>query len=155
MINNLEKSWPFIAFVLFIAILISLFLWPTITPFLVLILIIVGTGMAITFAVRRRVQAYRQGRIDRLALLRGISLDIVGILITIIAAVLLGGKAGEYIGQKTGKVVEATRPGLGFIAGILAGLITGLGVGLGVGLIMRWILLYASKVLVTEREIDK
>jgi tellurite resistance protein TehA-like permease len=135
--DTLEKRWPFIATIFLIAVLISLFLWPTITQPILWILIIIGTGMAIIFAVRRRIQAYRQKRMDRTTLLRSISLDIVGILIAIIAAVLIAGKAGQYLGQAAGMAAESARSGTGSVVGILVGLLTGVLVGLGVAVLVH------------------
>jgi LytS/YehU family sensor histidine kinase len=139
MLNTFEKNWIYIALVFLIVVLVSLFLWPVITQPLVWILIVIVTSMAITFSARKRIQAYSQKHIDRPALILSIGLDIARIIITILFAVLLAGKAGEYFGLKVGGAVETIRPGLGLLAGILTGLLTGLIVGLGVAGLVQWI----------------
>jgi polyferredoxin len=139
MLKTLEKLWPYIAIVFLIIVLVSLFLWPSITQPLVWILIVIITGMAIAFAVRRRIRAYRQNRIDRPTMLRGIGLDIARILITICIAILLAWKAGDYFGRAVGEAVEPIHPGWGSAAGILAGMLTGVVIGLGVAIIVQWI----------------
>jgi hypothetical protein len=145
MLKTVDRLWPFIAISSLIAILVSVFLWPPITQPLVLILIIIGTGMAIAFAVRRRIRIYRQGRINRSEFWRSISLDVSGIFISIIAAVLLGGRLGEYLAQIVGKAVETARPGYGFVVGILTGLLAGLVVGLGVAIFVQWIFNFLTR----------
>lgn len=145
MIQKIEKLWPYIVIAFLIMVFVSLFLSPTITQPLVWILIIIGTGMAIVFAVRRSIQAYRQKRIDRPTLMRSISLDILGILITIIAAVLIAGKAGQYLGQAVGMAAESVRPGMGALVGILVGLLTGVVVGLVIAVLVQRIFGFLAK----------
>jgi uncharacterized membrane protein len=137
MLKTFEKRWPFIVIIFLIALLISIFIWPTTTQAFVWILILISTGMAISFTVRRRVEAYRQKRIDRTALLRSISLDILGILITIFAAALIAGKVGQYLGQAAGMAAESARSGTGSVVGILVGLLTGVLIGLGVAVLVQ------------------
>ena len=153
MLKKIEKLWLYFAIVFLIVVLVSLFLWPTITQPLVWILTLLITGMAIIFTVRRRIQAYHQKRIDRLTLFRSIGLDIAGILLTIVAAVRLAEKAGDYFGRAVGGAVEAIRPGLGFSAAILTGLLTGVLVGLVIAILVQRIFNFLAGLDSKRREI--
>ena len=139
MLKRIEKYWPLISLSLLLAILASLFFWPaSIRP---LSLIVMGTslGAVIAFTIRRYVQAHREGKITRQRLVRGILVDVPGILLTMTAAILAGGEAGAYAGQVIGKAAESQRAGWGVPAGILAGMLVGILAGLIVGLLARWI----------------
>ncbi len=129
--KSLKKSWPIISLLFILAILASLFFWPSITRLLSLIVMCVGLAAIITFTIQRQVQAHKQGKITRQVLVRNILVDVTGILFTMAAVILIAGKAGAYVGQAAGRAWGVT-------AGILASLAAGLVVGFGVSLLARW-----------------
>ena len=131
MLKNLEKSWPIISIVFILAILASLFFFPSITRLLSLIVMCVGLMAIITFTVQRQVQLHHQGKITRQALARNIVVDVTGILVTMAAVILVAGKAGAYVSQAATKAWGVT-------AGILLSLAAGLAAGFGVSLLARW-----------------
>ncbi len=139
MLKTLEKSWPIISILLIIAILASLFFWPSITQPLSLIVMGAGLAAIITFTIQRHVQAHREGKITRQMLARNLVVDVLGILVTMTAVIastslstsLVAGKAGAYVGQAAGRAWGVT-------AGVLSSLVAGLVMGFGVSLLVRW-----------------
>src|SRR6266478_5507993 len=87
MLKILEKHWSIISILLLIAILASLFFWPGISRSFGTVVLVVSIGIVVAFAVAKQVRMYRQGRIDGLALVRSIALDLIGILLTMAAAI--------------------------------------------------------------------
>ncbi len=127
MLKTLEKSWPIISLLFILAILASLFFWPTTSRLLSLIVMGVGLAAIIAFTIQRQVQAHKQGKLTRQVLVRNIVVDVLGILLTMAAVILVAGKTGAYIGLVVGKAW-----------GVTAGILSSLAVGFGVSLLARW-----------------
>ena len=101
------------AFLLF-ALLASMFFWPHLTPWLSLILLLIGLGMPIFLAVQKHWQKFNQAECTREKMVRNLVLDLLGLLIIMAVAMYGGRLAGGYFGFRAG-----------FWVGILAGFVGG------------------------------
>jgi len=90
--------------------------------FLLFTLVIVGAAV-----LEKHKKAYRQGQITRAAFIRNAVLEIIGILLAMTLASLLGGQAAEM----------ATRQIESDLIRLIAGLLVGLLAGLGIGFVIR------------------
>jgi hypothetical protein len=114
----------FIPLLLLLVLLLSMWLLPTATPALGMVLIVVALSMAFVSILMKHRTAYRQGKITRAAFVRSTFLDVLGILLAVVLAALLS----RYV---VGVVTRSIAHDLArLIAGILAGLLVGMGVGL-------------------------
>jgi hypothetical protein len=120
MFSILQKSWPFISITLLIALIVSLFTYPSLSSWLSVIMLISSLGMAIFFITQKHLPPYKQGQLTRIKFTRNILLDLLGLLLTIGAASYLGGMAGRW----------ASNYGLwtGFAVGMVVGFAGALGV---------------------------
>jgi hypothetical protein len=120
MLKTLKKSWPFISIVLLIALVVSVFTYPSASGWLSVILLVSSLGMAVFFITQKHLPPYKQGQLTRVKFTRNILLDILGLLLTIGAASYLGGMAGVW----------ASNYGLwtGFAVGMVIGFAGALGV---------------------------
>ncbi len=103
------------------ALIVSLFLCPSISGPLGIILILSGLGMALFFTIQKYVQPYKGGEISGLKFTRNVLLDILSLLLTIAAASYLGGIAGTRLGAS-----------FGLWAGLIAGILSAFAVAWGV-----------------------
>ena len=137
MLKALEKYWPLISILLTLALLDCLLFWPSVSPPLALVVVVLSIGMAILFSVQKHVRAYRQGMLDRPALTRNIFVDVFGTLMIIVAALLLVGRVAQVVGLAAGRAAESQWPGTGALLGMLAGLLAGLPIGIGIALLVQ------------------
>jgi F0F1-type ATP synthase assembly protein I len=139
MFRNIEKSWPLVSILLSLAVLGSLLLLPSAARPLALAVMLVGVGMSVLFIVRRHLEGYRQGQLDRPAFAREIAVDVSGMILTMAVVIPAGGRGGQFVGRLVGEAVEGSWPGHGTQVGIVAGLIAGIAAGLVAGWLMRWL----------------
>jgi hypothetical protein len=131
MSKALEKFWPIISLLLILALLVSLLFWPAPARSLSEIVLFVGIGMAVFFTIRRNWQAHQQGKITRARFVRSTILDLIGLALTMAAALWLGGAAaafstrlaGQYAAQRAGASSLAVIAGL--LAAVTAGFLAG------------------------------
>jgi hypothetical protein len=107
------------------AIAISVLVWPSKVETIILSIIFLSILISIGFSISRHFVSYRNGQIGLLAFAVRSTLDILGILITLVIAVGLAGQIGAPFGQAVNNAVEPAWPGKGAIAGLLAGLVAG------------------------------
>ena len=131
-VKTIKKLWPLFLVLLMLAILASLFLFPSLTRLLSLTAILLGLGMSIFLTVQRHRRAQRAGKITPAFLRRAVALDVTGLLLTMGVVMFAAGKAGAYAAQAATTAWGVT---LGIAASIAAGLI----VGAGTGLLVRWL----------------
>jgi hypothetical protein len=132
MLKTIEKIWPWISILLFIAILASLFLWPGATRTLSLVVIGAGLVAVLAFTIRRPVEAYRQGRLPLAAMRRNLVVDVLGVLLSMAAVILVAGKVAGTLAQAAGRA-------WGLAAGVLAAVLSGLAIGYLVSFAVRWL----------------
>ncbi len=102
MISFLQKYFPLVSIVLLIALIASLFFYPSISSRVGIVLLIFGLGMALVFTYQKHIGSYKRGEITRLKFTRNILLDILGLLLTIAAASYIGSFAGTRLGASYG-----------------------------------------------------
>ena len=88
MLTRLEKHWPMISLVLLIILIVALVFSPASAKTFSSLVLLLGIGMAILFIIRRQVEAYRAGKIDRAAMLRSIFFEVLGLLLAMALAIL-------------------------------------------------------------------
>jgi hypothetical protein len=133
MLKTLEKYWPIISILFIAALLACLLFWPSASRLFGLVVLVLSVTMGIAFTIRKHILAWRKGQIDRSTMIRNSTVDVLGMLITIIAAILIAGRVAQSVGLFAGGAAESQWPGSGMIAGILSGMAAGLLIGLLIG----------------------
>jgi hypothetical protein len=103
-----------ISLLLLPVLLASLFFWPNITPWISLTLLVVSFGMTIYVTGQKHWKSYLQAECTREKMVRNLTLDILGFLLTMGAAMYAGGMAGGYLGLRAGLWI-------GLLAGLAGG----------------------------------
>jgi hypothetical protein len=137
MFKTLKKYSAVISVLLIIAILGSLFFWPGMTATLGKFALVMSIGMVAAFSLQKHVRARQEGGIDNLTLLRNSAIELLGILLTMAAAIFAGRWAAEWATRLAVQAAEQTWPGARIPLGILAGLLAALIVGLLVGFVVQ------------------
>jgi hypothetical protein len=127
-----QKFWPLFSALLILAILASIFIFPSITRMVSLAVILLGMGISIFLTIQRHRKGQQAGKITPAFMRRAIALDISGLLLTMGVVMFLAAKAGAYTAQ-------AASAAWGGTAGILVAIVAGLIVGVMVGLLARWL----------------
>lgn len=133
MLNILEKHWHLISIVLLIVLLASLCLWPEVQEPLSIAIIVLSVGALISHTVYRRLEDDRKGLIERSAMVRIIFLDILGILLVLVLAMVVGNLVSRMVGiavfnaLQTSALQQAEK--MSNISSFLAALIAGAGIG--------------------------
>lgn len=117
MFKQLEKHRMLISLVLTALALTTLFLWPAYSRQVSMVILLTGISMAMAFIVRAHWKAYRQEECTREKMVRNLSLDLIGLLLTMAAAIFAGGAAGGWAGMQAGMWVGLLE---GFAVGFLA-----------------------------------
>ena len=124
MLNHLEKHRLLISIVLTTVTLATLFLWPAYSRPISTGILLMSMSMAVGFIAQKHRQAYDQAECTREKMTHNLSLDVVGLLFSVTAAILAGGLAGQW-------------------AGLRAGLWAGLAAGFLVGFLAAWAVRFA------------
>jgi len=98
----LQKYFPLVSIALLVALVVSLFLYPHLTSWISITLLVSGFGVALVFTIQKHLDPYKQGQITGLKFMRNILLDILGLLLTMAAASYLGGMTGASLGESYG-----------------------------------------------------
>ena len=118
-----KKHSTIILISLLLTLLILAWLFPSAGLKLGIVFLLASLGIASSIAIEKHRKAYVQGRITRGIFIRNAVLEIIGILLAMVLAGLLGRSVAEV----------ATRQISHELTKILAGILTGLLVGMGVG----------------------
>ena len=112
-----------ISIALFLAILITIWLFPSTGLMLGIIFLLFSFVVASSAIFNKHREAYLQGKITRVIFMRNILVEIIGILL----ALILAGLCGPYIAKiATGQINnDLTR----LIAAIIISLLAGMGIG--------------------------
>lgn len=113
-----------IAFLLFVATVISMLLLAFPTPISGVILILLSVAVAVSSILKKNKESYFQGWITHGVFVRNVLAETIGILL----AMTLAGLLGRYIAQ----IATAQIPNelAKLVAGVLIGLLAGVGVGI-------------------------
>ncbi len=114
----------FIPFLLLLVLILSMWLLPSATSALGIALIVLSLGIAVSSVIAKHRDAYREGRLTRLAFARKVCLDVFGVLLAMVLAALLGRYVAELVAQQIDGAL------LRFVIGMLVGVVIGIGVGL-------------------------
>jgi len=114
MLEKLQKHAPTISILLLVALLTALFFYPPSSRVLSSIIIVFGIGTAIIFTVYGNWEKHKQGELTRPEFFRNTIIDLLGLALTMGAAMWLGRLAGSYAGISWD-----------IIAGIIAGMAVG------------------------------
>lgn len=106
-----------IPLLLLLALLASMFFWPSITGWISIAMLAISIGMAIYVNGQKHWQTYQQAECTREKMVRNLTLDILGFLLTMGAAMYAGGMAGGYLGLRAGLWIGLLA---GFAGGFLA-----------------------------------
>jgi len=120
MLKRLEKHRMLISIVLTAVALTTLLFWPAYSRQISKVIFLTSISMAIAFIARNHWQAYLQAECTSEKMARNLSLDIIGLLLTMSTAIFAGGKVGQW-------------------AGVRAGLWAGLLEGFAVGFLAAWV----------------
>ncbi len=119
MLEILRKSWAFVSLLLIFALLASLVFWPAQARPLGLAVLVVSLGAAVLFTFQRHWQRRQAGGGKQFA--RNLALDLLGLGLTIGAAMYAGQLAGAYVGLRAGLWA-------GLVAGFACGFLAAWGV---------------------------
>ncbi len=128
-----KKYWPWVSIFLLLIILAFIFIWPAASRPLSIVVMILGLGMVVALTIQRHLQAYHKGGIDKKELARKIVMDLLGLLLAMVAAILVGGRFGRLVSQSAW---EAGWPEWTVIA---AGILTGFAAGFAAGWLVRFL----------------
>ena len=130
MLKTLQKHAPTISMLLLTAFLTALLFYPASSQALSTVILVFGVGTAIAFIIQGNLEKHKKGELTRSEFIRNTFLDLLGLALTMGAAMWLGRLAGGYTGQNVG--IKAGQ-GWGMAAGIAAGMIAGFGAAFLVG----------------------
>jgi hypothetical protein len=120
----LKKYFLLISVVFVILLVLCAWKFPSAAPGIGIAFLCFSLGMAISSSVAKHRATYREGKLTRLAFSRNVSLDALGILLTVILAALLAQYVSGLVARQiAGELLRIT-------AAILVGLLVGIGVGL-------------------------
>ncbi|MBT3338820.1 MAG: hypothetical protein HN855_03270 [Anaerolineae bacterium] len=123
-----HKIINIISIVLLLTLLLTVFFYPTSSRILSTIVLVFGIELAIIFTVHRNWESKKSNKLTNIQFTRNTFLDLLGLALTMGAAIWLGRLAGDYAGQAVG--VEA-----GQTWGMIAGIVAGMGAGFAGALI--------------------
>jgi predicted MFS family arabinose efflux permease len=112
MLEILRKSWAFVSLLLIFALLASLVFCPALAQPMGAAVLVVSLGVTVLFTIQNHWQRRQAGGGKQFA--RNLALDLLGLGLTIGAAMYAGQLAGAYFGLRAG-----------LWAGLLAGLAAG------------------------------
>ena len=127
MLKTLQKHAPTISILLLIALLVALLFYPDSSRNLSMGILTFSIGTAIIFIIHRNWQKQKEDELSNTDFLRNTALDLVGLALTMGAAIWLGRLAGGYAGMAVGSR-----------AGQLWGMLAGISAGMMAGFIAAW-----------------
>jgi len=126
MLEILRKSWAFISLLLIFALLASLFFWPALTQPVGVAVLAMSLGVTVLFTIQNHWQHRHSGSGKQFA--RSLALDLLGLGLTIGAAMYAGQLAGAYVGLRAG-----------LWAGLVAGFACGFLAAWGIRFVWEWL----------------
>jgi hypothetical protein len=114
MLKQITISRTLIAMLLTLTLLISTLFFPVVGQIASTIVLIISISMAILLVLQKHWKSYQQAECTYEKMIRTLTLDLLGLLLTMAAAMYVGRLAGGYFGLH-----------VGFWVGLLAGLIGG------------------------------
>ena len=112
MFEILRKFWTFVSLLFIFALLACLVFWPALAQPLGAAILVMSLGVTVLFTTQNRWQHRRAGGGNQF--IRDLALDLLGLGLTLGAAMYAGQLAGAYVGLRAG-----------FWAGLAAGFVCG------------------------------
>jgi hypothetical protein len=122
MLKLLQKYALIISVALLVVLLVTLVFYPDTSQILSVALLVFGLGAAILFTIHRNWETKRDNELTNAQFARNTFLDLLGLALTMGAAIWLGRMAGGYAGQAVGITSTALSAR---VAGILAAMLAG------------------------------
>ena len=119
----MKKYIKFLPILIMVVTLLLLWKIPVATPILAIAIVIFSLATAILTVFKKNRKAYLQSRITRGVFARNILVEILGVLL----AMTLAGLLGRYLAQLA--IAKITNEVIKLIASIVIGLLAGMGVG--------------------------
>lgn len=114
MIESLKKPHTLIAISLTLTLVISVLYFPIFAQIANMLVLLISIGMAIMLIIRKHWETYQQAECTREKMIQNLAFDIIGLLLTMGAAIYVGRLTGGYVGLHNG-----------FWFGLLAGFLGG------------------------------
>ena len=127
MLVTLQKHAPTISILLLIALLVALLFYPDSSRGLSMGILIFGIGTSIIFTVQGNWESKENEELSGSVFARNTALDLVGLALTMGAAIWIGRLAGGHAGMAVGGR-----------AGQLWGMLAGIAAGMAAGFIGAW-----------------
>ena len=115
--KHLEIQRNFFSIILVIVSMGILITWPVLSRPASILILLTSIGMAITVTAQKCWQDYQQAECTREKMIRNLALDLLGLLLTMGAAMYIGRLAGGYFGIRAGSWIGLFA---GFLSGFLA-----------------------------------
>jgi len=120
----LQRYWVILPVLFALVLWITRWFWPAALGTVTILIVLLSLTVAISRIIAYQVQSQREGRLDRAGMFRNIALELIGMLLAVTLAVLLG---RTLIGLATRSIEDdLTR----LILALVVGLLVGLGVGI-------------------------
>ena len=114
MLKYLEKYRTLIAIILISILLVTFLFLPAHMQVASIVMLLISIGMAMLMIIQKHQRAFQNAEYTREKMTRNLSLDLLGLLLTMGAAMYVGMLAGSYVGIRAG-----------FWVGLLAGFVGG------------------------------
>jgi len=117
MLKHLKKQQVTFFLISSLLLVAGFLFWPTHLKLLSMFMFLLSTGMAAIITYRKHQEAHRQAECTREKMIRNLILDLLGLLVTMGAAMYIGRFAGGYFGVHSGFWIGLLA---GFAGGFLA-----------------------------------
>ena len=117
MYKTIKKFWNFLYIIFVTVFIVSLLFWPAFVGLIGRTVLIWSIATAIIVSLQNHWQTYVQAECTREKMMRTLFLDLIGLFLTMAAAIFAGGQAGGWAGMRSGLWAGL---GAGFLVGFLA-----------------------------------
>ena len=117
MFKYIKKRPSLMAFLLTVSVLVTMLTWPVHIRLTSMLVLLISIGTTTGFIIKNHWLAYQQAECTREKMTRNLILDLLGLLLTMGAAMYVGRLAGGYFGFHAGFWIGLLA---GFVGGFLA-----------------------------------
>lgn len=102
MLKNYGKYQIFVAITLVSIFLATILFLPSFAQLASVIMVLISIGIAVTLIFQKNWLTYQQAECTREKMIRNLAFDLLGLFLTMGAALYAGGLAGGYVGLRAG-----------------------------------------------------